>query len=33
VEVSPAVANHAVGDFILYGGQLYSVTAAISVGE
>ena len=33
VEVSPAVANHSVGDFILYGGQLYSVTAAISVGE
>ena len=33
VEVSPAVANHSVGDFILYGGQLYSVTASISVGE
>lgn len=33
VEVSPAVANHSVGEFILYGGQLYSVTAAISVGE
>lgn len=33
VEVSPAVANHSVGDFIMYGGQLYSVTAAISVGE
>jgi hypothetical protein len=33
VEVSPAVANHSVGDFILYGGQLYSVTAAISIGE
>ena len=33
VETSPAVANHSVGEFILYGGQLYSVTAAISVGE
>lgn len=33
VEVSPAVANHAVGDFILYGGQLYKVTSAISAGE
>lgn len=33
VETSPAVANHSIGEFILYGGQLYSVTAAISVGE
>lgn len=33
VEVSPAVANHAVGDFILWNGQFYTVTSAIAVGE
>lgn len=33
VETSPVVANHAVGDFILYGGTVYRVTAAIATGE
>lgn len=33
VEKSPAVANHSVGEFILYGGNLYEVTAAIATGE
>lgn len=33
IETSPAVAAHAVGDIILYGGKIYEVTAAISIGE
>lgn len=33
VEKSPAVANHSIGEFILYGGNLYEVTAAIATGE
>lgn len=33
VEVSPATQNHSVGEFILYGGQLYSVTSAITAGQ
>lgn len=33
IETSPATAVHAVGDFILWNGQLYTVTAAIAVGE
>lgn len=33
IEVSPATANHAVGDFIVYNGQLYKVTTAISTGN
>ena len=33
VETSPVVANHAIGDYILYGGTVYRVTAAIAVGE
>lgn len=33
VEKSPAVANHSIGEFILYGGNLYEVTAAIAAGE
>lgn len=33
VEKSPAVANHSIGEFILYGGDLYEVTAAIAAGE
>lgn len=33
VESSPVTTNHAVGDFILYGGTVYRVTAAIATGE
>lgn len=33
VEAATAVSNHAVGEFILWDGQMYIVTAAISVGE
>ena len=33
IETSPAVAAHAVGDIILYGGKIYEVTAAITIGE
>lgn len=33
IETSPATAIHAVGDFILWNGQLYTVTSAIAVGE
>lgn len=33
VETSPVVANHAIGDYILYGGTVYRVTAAIATGE
>lgn len=33
VEKSPAVANHSIGEFILYGGDLYEVTSAIAAGE
>ena len=32
-ETSPATAAHAVGDFILYNGLLYLVTAAIGIGD
>lgn len=32
-ESSPATATHEVGDHILWNGQLYTVTAAIAVGE
>ena len=33
IESSPATQAHAVGDYIVYNGQLYKVTAAISAGE
>ena len=33
IESSPALATHAVGDYILWNGQLYTVTAAIAAGE
>ena len=33
IEASPATQAHAVGDYIVYNGQLYKVTAAISPGE
>lgn len=33
VEKSPAAANHSIGEFILYGGDLYEVTSAIAAGE
>ena len=33
IETSPATANHAVGDFIVYNGQLYSVISAITAGN
>jgi hypothetical protein len=33
IETSPATAAHAVGDYILWNGQLYEVTSAIAVGE
>lgn len=33
IESSPAAAAHSIGDFILWNGTLYSVTAAIAVGE
>lgn len=32
-EVSPAEAAHSVGDFIMYNGLLYIVTAAIAIGD
>lgn len=32
VETSPATANHAVGDLIMYNGQLYTVSSAITSG-
>lgn len=33
VESQQATENHAVGDYVLLNGQLYAVTAAVSVGE
>lgn len=33
IETSPATAIHAVGDYIVWNGQLYEVTTAIAVGE
>lgn len=33
VESSPVTANHAIGEYILYGGTVYRVTAAIATGE
>ena len=33
IETSPATASHSVGQYLFYNGQLYEVTAAISVGE
>lgn len=33
IETSPATASHAVGDYILWNGQLYTVIAPIDVGE
>lgn len=33
VEKSPAVANHDVGDFIIYNKEFYAVTAAITIGD
>lgn len=33
IETSPAVATHAVGDYVFYNGQMYKVIAAIAVGE
>lgn len=33
IESSPVTAAHAVGEYIVYNGQLYKVTAAISPGE
>ena len=33
IETSPATASHTVGQYLVYNGQLYKVTAAISVGE
>lgn len=32
VETSPATANHSVGEYIVYNGQLYKVTSAITAG-
>lgn len=32
IETSPAIANHAVGDYIVYNSQLYRVTTAITAG-
>lgn len=32
IETSPATVAHAVGDYLVYNGQLYRVTAAISAG-
>lgn len=32
IETSPAIANHAVGDYIVYNSQLYKVTSAITSG-
>ena len=33
IETSPASANHAVGEFIVYNGQMYSVISAITAGN
>lgn len=33
IESSPATTAHAVGDYIVYNGQLYKVTAAIAAGQ
>ena len=33
IETSPATATHAVGDYIVWNGQLYKVISAIAVGE
>ena len=33
IETSPAAASHAAGDYIVWNGQLYKVTAAISAGQ
>lgn len=33
IESSPASANHAVGEFIVYNGQMYSVISAITAGN
>lgn len=33
IETSPATANHAVGEYIVYNGQLYKVTTAITAGQ
>jgi hypothetical protein len=33
IETSPTTATHAVGDYIVWNGQLYEVTTAIAVGE
>lgn len=33
IETSPAIADHAVGDYIIYDSQLYKVTATITAGE
>lgn len=33
IETSPATANHAVGEYIVYNGQLYKVTATIIAGQ
>ncbi len=33
IETSPATANHAVGEFIVYNSQLHEVTRAIASGE
>lgn len=33
IETSPAIANHAVGDYIIYDSQLYRVTTAITAGS
>lgn len=33
IETSPAAASHATGDYIVWNGQLYKVTAAISSGQ
>lgn len=32
IETSPATANHSVGEYIVYNGQLYKVTTAITAG-
>lgn len=33
VESSPSTHNYSVGDYLIYGGTLYKVTAAIAIGE
>lgn len=33
IETSPATANHSEGEYIVYNGQLYMVTAAITAGQ